>query len=422
MTSILELVLGQALSGVFLVYTALMLAHLAFQVTCAELNRRRSARRPPAARHAAGSRPSVDVVVPVYHEDPADLAACCAAILDQDYAGEVSVYLVDDGSPNIAALEPVYATYGARPGWHVLRQANAGKRAAQDKAVRRGTGALVVTIDSDTQINRDGIRTIVDVFRDRRIGAVTGDVRVANAGRNLLTRLIDMRYWVAFHQERAAQSWFGSVLCCSGPFAVYRRDVLHRVWDRYVRQTFRRVECTYGDDRHLTNLVVAEGFRTVFEPRAGAVTSAPTTLRQYLRQQLRWNKSYYRELLWTLCFLPRLAVYMSFEVVVQTLLPLLLVGGLVSTAVRSVEHPAHLLTYVATLSLTAVAHCLYAMWRTRDPRFLLFVLYGFLHVALLVPVRLRALATLTDSSWGTRTGAPVAALAPSARPLPMTTA
>ena len=408
MTSILQLVLGQTLTGVFVVYTTLMLLHLAIQVTFAELNRRRGLRasylRPPRGL------PSIDVVVPVYHEDPGDLAACCAAIVDQDYAGVVSVYLVDDGSPNLAALEPVYAEYGRRPGWHVLRQPNGGKRAAQDNAVRRGSGDLVVTIDSDTQIHRDGIRTIVAVFRDRRIGAVTGDVRVANAAHNLLTRLIDMRYWVAFHQERAAQSWFGSVLCCSGPFAVYRRDVLDRVWDRYVRQTFRGIECTYGDDRHLTNLVVAEGFRTVFEPRAGAITSAPTAMPQYLRQQLRWNKSYYRELLWTLCFLPRLAVYMSFEVVVQTLLPLLLVAGLVTTVVRSAHHPSHLVGYAITLCLTALAHCLYALWRTRDPRFLLFVLYGFLHVTLLVPVRLRALATLTDSSWGTRSGAPVATL------------
>ena len=53
MTSILQLVLGQTLTGVFLVYTTLMLLHLAIQVTFAELNRRRGLRasylRPPRA-------------------------------------------------------------------------------------------------------------------------------------------------------------------------------------------------------------------------------------------------------------------------------------------------------------------------------------------------------------------------------------
>ncbi len=30
--------------------------------------------------------------------------------------------------------------------------------------------------------------------------------------------------------------------------------------------------------------------------------------------------------------------------------------------------------------------------------------YGFLHAGLLVPVRVRALLTLDDNAWGTRTG------------------
>jgi hypothetical protein len=32
----------------------------------------------------------------------------------------------------------------------------------------------------------------------------------------------------------------------------------------------------------------------------------------------------------------------------------------------------------------------------------MFVLYGFLHAAVLIPLRLRALSSLTDNAWGTR--------------------
>jgi hypothetical protein len=51
----------------------------------------------------------------------------------------------------------------------------------------------------------------------------------------------------------------------------------------------------------------------------------------------------------------------------------------------------------------ALVRCSYAIYRTRRPSFLLFVLYGFLHAALLIPLRIRALTTLTDNRWGTRT-------------------
>jgi hyaluronan synthase/N-acetylglucosaminyltransferase len=383
----------------FLFYTLLMLLHLVVQTALAHVSFRQSVRRSQYVR-LRPALPDVDVIVPVYNENPSDLTACCEAILAQTYRGLIQVYLVDDGSPNRAELRPVYERFSALPGWHVLLpEQNAGKRAAQDLAVRASSGALVVTIDSDTQIAPDGIEVIARVFEDdRRIGAVTGDVRVANAGHNLLTRLIDIRYWVAFNQERA------------GPFAVYRRDVLDRIWDRYVAQTFRGTECTYGDDRHLTNLVLAEGLRTTFEPAARAITSAPTTMPTYLRQQLRWNKSYYRELLWTLSFLPRLSLYMTFEVLTQTMLPLLLVLAVATTAVRVVQQPAHLLAYALVITGVALLHCAYALWRTRDPRFLLFVVYGFIHAGLLIPLRLRAISTLTNNSWGTRGEAPAAAL------------
>ena len=72
----------------------------------------------------------------------------------------------------------------------------------------------------------------------------------------------------------------------------------------------------------------------------------------------------------------------------------------------------------------SLLHCAYGLVRTRDPRFLLFTVYGFLHAALLIPVRMKALSSLTNSSWGTRGSAPgrgtVAAnsddLAPAATP------
>ncbi len=228
---------------------------------------------------------------------------------------------------------------------------------------------------------------------------------MANAATNLLTRLVDLRYWVAFSQERASHALFGAVLCCSGPMSMYRRRVLRTVWSRYAGQVFRGVPCTYGDDRHLTNLVLGEGWRTAFAPYAGCITSAPTTVPAYLRQQLRWNKSYYRELLWTLAFLPRLSRVMAVEVGVQALLPFLLVLALLAALGRSlVEGPEVLVRYAVVVAVMAVLHCLFALVRTRDPRFLLFIAYGFLHAGLLVPVRVRALLTLDDNAWGTRTG------------------
>ena len=404
MSSLAAILLHHLLHLLFAFYASVVMAHFGLQVFFAH----RSYRRALAERGARGPLlrlPDVDVVITSYNEDPASLRACLESLLAQDYRGTLRAYVVDDCSRNRAELMPVYAEFGRVPGWSVLLpDRNRGKRLAQDAAFHHCTGELLVTVDSDTIVDPDAVSEIVHAFEDERIGAVTGDVDVTNFRTNLLTRLIEMRYWVAFNQERSAQSRFRTVLCCSGPLAGYRRVALKRIWDRYVSQTFRGIDCTYGDDRHLTNLVLGEGYDTLFLPFAHAVTNAPEDLVSYARQQLRWNKSFYRELLWTVPFLLRRSPYMVFEVVVQTALPLLLTLA-VTTALlyAAVDAPARLLHYATVVAAMAVLRCCYAIYRTRRLSFLLFVFYGFLHLGLLVPLRMRALLTLTDNTWGTRT-------------------
>ena len=105
--------------------------------------------------------------MPCYNEDAEHLTACFDALLDQDYEGELHVYVVDDGSPNRDQVRHVYDQYGALDGWHVLLPAtNRGKRHAQDTALAHCRSDIVVTIDSDTEIADDGVTQIVRPFVD----------------------------------------------------------------------------------------------------------------------------------------------------------------------------------------------------------------------------------------------------------------
>jgi cellulose synthase/poly-beta-1,6-N-acetylglucosamine synthase-like glycosyltransferase len=403
-TSLMLSVLESSLRWLFLVYATLVISHLLAQTFFADRTFRRSRRLAALADTDDGHLPSVAVLVPCYNEHPEALARCLEALEAQTYEGELTVYLVDDGSTNRESLAPVHERFGAKPGWHVvLSDRNRGKRHAHDRGFRLSESDIVVTIDSDTQVAADGIRAVVQAFRDERVGAATGCVGASNADRNLLTRVIALRYWIAFNQERAAQSWFRSVLCCSGAFAAYRRAALTGVWDRYLTQTYHGVPCTYGDDRHLTNLVLTQGYDVVYVPHAVSKTEIPDTLPRFVRQQLRWNKSFYREFLWTLPYIRTRPWYMTYEITCQIVVPFLytlaLGVGLLSALLIDVRY---LVNYLVAVTVMAVARSAYPLWRTRDPRYALLVLYGLLHLAVLTPVRFRALATLTNGAWGTR--------------------
>jgi cellulose synthase/poly-beta-1,6-N-acetylglucosamine synthase-like glycosyltransferase len=405
----LRTAIGRDLSY-FLIYGALALTHILVQLTFGHVEHVLNARRLRTEPGYRGEERTVSVVVPVYNEEPALLRGCLQSIAGQDHRA-LEVIVVDDGSHNHAEHDSIYAEYAQLPGWTVLEQrVNRGKRMAQKVAFDRASSDVIVTIDSDTLLRTpDAIRCIQRRFADPRVGAVTGSVGVENESRNILTRLIASRYWMAFNQERAAQSLFGVTMCCSGPFSAFRGDLIRELKDEYVDQSFLGEACTFGDDRHLTNLILRAGYRVVYDDNAHAKTNVPDTLRAYLRQQVRWNKSFYREALWTARFAHRRHPYLAFDLLLQIILPFMLMTALVAVAYHAVAVDANVLWHwAAVLAGIALLRCAYGFARTRERSFLVFVLYGFVHVAVLIPVRLYALATLRRNHWGSRSGGTVA--------------
>ncbi len=395
-----ELALTVALRTSFLAYMTLLLVHSLLQRWYAAQTTRRQGQG--ARSSPLGYAPSVDIVIPCLDEEPKLLSDCCASVLrcQQTYPGTVEVFVVDDGSRDYQRLRPVYEYYGAFPGWRVVRKGYAGKRRAQDVALRLGDNEIVVTVDSDTVLEPDALRQITIPLWHPRTGAVTGSIGVSNRSENRLTRIIERQYDFLFGRERAAQSACDAVLCCAGPFAAYRRSVLALVWDHYLNQKFLGMTCATGDDIHLTNLVIGAGFRSVYEPGAVSRTQVPSTVRQYLRQQGRWYRSFYRELRWITPLLPRRHPYLAVDVLARALVPLLLsLAYLLSALEVAGGHMGLFLHDLVPLGAMTLTAAVFVVVRARHVRLAPIAL---VHAGLLLLARLQALLGLYRERWGTR--------------------
>jgi hyaluronan synthase len=402
MTSIALDIVRVLLGWLFVSYTILAVSHFVIQMVYAHrVYKRQSA---AAFAEAFPDLPvDVDVIVPVYNEDPDLLDRCVRSALAQVHPGRVHVIVVDDGSSNRARLDPVYDALELAGATVIRSPRNIGKRHAQVLALPAGSHEIIVTLDSDTIIPPEAISRLTRQFGAPGGGPTTGFVDVENHSVNLLTRLQRLRYWMAFNQERAAQSWFRTMLCCSGPLAAYRRSILEDVQEAYISQMYGGVACTFGDDRHLTNLVLNAGYDTVFDGGAIAYTDVPEKLPQFIRQQLRWSKSFYRELIWTLPFIGRRPWFIKYDVACQVAMPMMLTFTATSALmIGLLSDPATLLRYVFFIVLAASLRATYGAFRQRDLRFYLFSLYGFASAFMMMSVRLFALHTLTDARWGTR--------------------
>lgn len=354
----------------------------------------------------SGSMPSVDVIVPCFNEDPRTLSACLESIASQDYVGQLRVYVVDDGSGNREDVAHVHQDFASDARFSfILLQKNVGKRKAQIAAIRRSSGELVLNVDSDTILASDVVRKLALRMQDAEIGAAMGQLTASNRSASWLTRLIDMEYWLACNEERAAQARFGAVMCCCGPCAMYRRSALDLLLDQYEAQFFRGKPSDFGEDRHLTILMLKAGFRTEYVPDAYAATVVPDRLGPYLRQQLRWARSTFRDTLLALRLLPGLDRYLTLDVVGQNLGPLLLALSVVTgIAQLALTATVPWWTVLMIASMTIV-RCGVAALRARQLRFIAFSLHTPINIFLLLPVKAYALCTLSNSDWLSRKSA-----------------
>ncbi|WP_024519942.1 chitooligosaccharide synthase NodC [Bradyrhizobium sp. Tv2a-2] len=362
---------------------------------------------PETQRHE-GVPPSVDVIVPCFNEDPLTLLACLESIASQHYAGQLRVYVVDDGSGNVDAVTPVHEAYADDPRFKfTLLRKNAGKRKAQIAAIRQSFGDLVLNVDSDTILAPDVVTKLALKMQNAEIGAAMGQLTASNRDDTWLTRLIDMEYWLACNEERAAQARFGAVMCCCGPCAMYRRSALVMLLDQYETQFFRGKPSDFGEDRHLTILMLKAGFRTEYVPDAIAATVVPDRLGPYLRQQLRWARSTFRDTLLGLRLLPELDRYLTLDVIGQNLGPLLLALSLLSGLAQiAFTGTVPWCTGLTITSMTMV-RCSVAAFRARQLRFFGFSLHTPINLFLLLPVKAYALCTLSNSDWLSRSTASV---------------
>ncbi|MGY4626959.1 chitooligosaccharide synthase NodC [Bradyrhizobium sp. USDA 4486] len=347
--------------------------------------------------------PSVDIIVPCFNEDPITLAQCLESLASQDYTGKLQVYVVDDGSKNRDRVAPVHKIYANDPRFSIILLANnVGKRKAQIAAIRSSSGDLVLNVDSDTILAADVVTKLVLKMDDPQIGAAMGQLIASNRSQTWLTRLIDMEYWLACNEERAAQARFGAVMCCCGPCAMYRRTALALLLDQYEAQFFRGKPSDFGEDRHLTILMLKAGFRTEYVPDAIAATVVPDSLAPYLRQQLRWARSTFRDTFLALRLLPELDGYLTLDVIGQNLGPLLLaLSSLAALAQLLIAGSVPWWTGLTLAAMTMI-RCSVAAFRARELRFLGFSLHTPINIFLLLPLKAYALCTLSNSDWLSR--------------------
>jgi hyaluronan synthase len=352
----------------------------------------------------AGLTPSIAIVVPSFNEGDA-VRRTIHGCMQIDYPRDrIEVVIVNDGSSDDTWEHMLAAAAEYPPGavQCVDLGSNQGKRAAMATGIRATSAEVLVFVDSDSVPAPRAIYHLVQPFAEPGVAAVSGLTYVRNAHENLLTRMQAARYYVSFQLLKTAESMVGAVTCCSGCFAAYRRDAVLPVLEQWEHQMFLGTECTYGDDRSLTNMLLRRGHKARYQALAEAWTDAPDQYGKFFRQQLRWKKSWSREGLLLISHIWRSRPLAFPAVLIQTLSgwfgPLVMVLNLVVAPGLTGMFP---IFYLLALYLMSTAYALLyralrgdGMWRA--------TIAATFFYAFFAPQIYWAMLRLRDGAWGTR--------------------
>jgi hyaluronan synthase len=302
-----------------------------------------------------------------------------------------------DNKWNISSLDAV-----------CFSQPHGHKRTAMFTAMAMSMYALrtrdaIFTTDSDTLVQSNALDEMLTLLRSSPdIGGVTADVKIWNRSESLLARMCSARYWFAFNIERACQSLWRCVGCLSGPMSMYRTSDLETILGPWNLQTFGGKATTFGDDRHLTNQLLAHGLRTRYTHRTWCDSESPTSFVRWVTQQTRWSKSFFREAFWFPASFVYQSPWMLLEMTIQTLYPFILIAT-VFHFLFDTEEGGHWrpVIWLVTMFGVALFKSALAVLISWDLWLLLFSFYGFIYFFGLLPSKVWALVTMNQTGWGT---------------------
>ena len=234
-------------------------------------------------------RASTSVVVPSYREDPDVLVRCLKTWL-HDAPDEI-ILIVD--LADVLVLERLEA-YRDNPRVRVLPFHHDGKRSALGVGIRAARHEIIVLVDSDTAWEPGLLEAIQMPFVDPSVGGV-GTRQSAHERHSSIWRVVaDWMVNLRYLDYVPAMSMSGGVACLSGRTAAYRRSAVLPVLEQLEDERFLGRKCVAGDDGRLTWLVLASGYKTVYQSSAHAWSMFPNSFKAFVKQRVRWSRNSYR--------------------------------------------------------------------------------------------------------------------------------
>lgn len=208
----------------------------------------------------------ISIVIPVYNAEKT-MANCLDSLVKVDYPA-YEIIVVDDGSTDntsriVAKYNVVY-----------IKQKKSGAAAARNIGINKAKGDVIYFVDSDCIVPQENLRILEKHFKNTNIVGVGGTYRSLNL-ESLTSRFIDCEISYRHSYHKLVRT-FGTYN------AAFRKDTLEK--KEGFDTSFRWAS---GEDFDLCFRLKRSGFKLVFDSNFYVWHHHPSTVWQYIKQQLK---------------------------------------------------------------------------------------------------------------------------------------
>jgi len=245
--------------------------------------------------------PIVSVIIPAWNEEVGVLKTVRSVLANKYPYTEIIV--VNDGSTDNSKelIDKFIEKNKKQHKFARMRQyyiENGGKGRALNYGIKKSRGSIILTIDADSALAEDAIHNMVEHFRDPRVAAVVGQVRVGNIKGRLIGRMQQLEYLFGFYFKRA-HCVVGAEYIYGGACAAFRRSATFDYFGYFD-------EANKTEDIEMSMRTKYHGMRSIYAEDVICYTEGAASYVGLINQRLRWKKGrfdtflHYRQMFFSL--------------------------------------------------------------------------------------------------------------------------
>ncbi len=174
----------------------------------------------------------------------------------------------DDGTPEIlAAYSDVIVFH---------QKERRGKINAMNRAVKLISSPIIVFSDANTELSKDSIQRIVNLFKDPKVGCVSGEKRIFTNQSDDAVASGEGIYW---KYESLLKKWdaeLNTAVGAAGELFAVRKELYEEV-----------EKDTILDDFIISLRIAMKGYKIQYDPKAYAIERASANVKEELKRKIR---------------------------------------------------------------------------------------------------------------------------------------